>query len=255
MGCMIRPYENIKGSTEKAISKALDIFYDSFLYDTSKEKALQAVIKLFKEISVTKTFRPKVAIFGDIYVRDNDVANQNLIKTIEEHGGEALTTPYSEYMKIVVNSFIKKWVREGYYSSAATAQILKKTVPILEKKYYAYFNMIINEPLHKPLTSTENILSKFNIKDLHVGESVETILKIFTLINNYPDIALFVQTSPALCCPSLVTEAMADQIEAMTGIPIVTIEYDGTGGAKNDDVIPYLKYAGVSGNLRKKQAQ
>jgi hypothetical protein len=51
-----------------------------------------------------------------------------------------------------------------------------------------------------------------------------------------------VQTNPSYCCPSLVTEAMADRIERITGVPIVTIEYDGTGGSKNDDVIPYLKY-------------
>jgi len=32
---------------------------------------------------------------------------------------------------------------------------------------------------------------------------------------------------------------MADKIETLTGIPVVTIEYDGTGGSKNEDVIPY----------------
>jgi len=58
----------------------------------------------------------------------------------------------------------------------------------------------------------------------------------------YDDIVLFVQTNPAFCCPSLVTEAMAGHIEKKTGVPIVTIEYDGTGGFKNGDIIPYLKF-------------
>ncbi len=35
---------------------------------------------------------------------------------------------------------------------------------------------------------------------------------------------------------------MADRIEKLTGIPIVTIEYDGTAASRNEDVIPYLKY-------------
>ena len=50
------------------------------------------------------------------------------------------------------------------------------------------------------------------------------------------------QISPAFCCPALVTEAMGRVIEKKTGIPMVSITYDGTGGSKNDIVIPYLKY-------------
>jgi predicted nucleotide-binding protein (sugar kinase/HSP70/actin superfamily) len=37
--------------------------------------------------------RPKVAIFGDLYVPDNDVMNQGLVRAFEEAGGEAVTTP------------------------------------------------------------------------------------------------------------------------------------------------------------------
>ena len=62
------------------------------------------------------------------------------------------------------------------------------------------------------------------------------------MIKHYPDISLFVQTSPAFCCPSLVTEAMAREIERNTGVPIVSITYDGTQSHKNDVIIPYLKY-------------
>jgi hypothetical protein len=58
----------------------------------------------------------------------------------------------------------------------------------------------------------------------------------------HPDVALFVQASPAFCCPSVVTEAMAAEIGKKTGVPIVSITYDGTGGNKNDTIIPYLKF-------------
>jgi hypothetical protein len=71
---------------------------------------------------------------------------------------------------------------------------------------------------------------------------MENILKIHHLVENYPDLSLFVQTNPSYCCPSVVTEAMTSRIEKMTGIPVVTIEYDGTAGFKNEDIIPYLKY-------------
>jgi len=242
MGCKTRPYELEKGTTDRIIAKSLDIFYDAFLNDTSKEDAVETVVRMFEAIKVARTFRPQVAIFGDLYVRDNDVVNQNLINTIEENDGEAITTPYNEYMRMIADPFIQKWFREGFYSSAATAQVLAKTFPILEKRYYSVFNRYIKEKDHNFIKNPEELLSQFNVKMLHTGESLETILKIFTFINNYPDICLFVQTSPSLCCPSLITEAMSSKIEELTGIPVVNIEYDGTGGSKNNDIIPYLKY-------------
>ncbi len=242
IGCKLRPYEDVEGATDQAIEQAMNIFYDAFLNDSSKENAVRSILPLFESIRTTGSGRPKVAIFGDLYARDNDVVNQDLIRTIEANGGEAITMPYNEYMKIIANPFIKKWMREGLYYTAATAQLMLKTFPLLEKKYTRLFNRILREPEHTFLSDPEKALSQFNVKMMQAGESLETILKIFTLIANYSDIALFVQTSPSLCCPSLVTEAMAGQIEAVTGIPVVTIEYDGTGGRKNDDIIPYLKF-------------
>ena len=36
---------------------------------------------------------------------------------------------------------------------------------------------------------------------------------------------------------------MADWVpEQVTGTPIVSITFDGTGGSKNDVIIPYLRY-------------
>ncbi len=71
---------------------------------------------------------------------------------------------------------------------------------------------------------------------------MDNILKIHYIKKHHPEVALFVQASPAFCCPALITEAMAAEIERQTGVPVVSITYDGTGGSKNDVIIPYLKY-------------
>ncbi|MFC1892085.1 hypothetical protein ACFLZT_06795 [Thermodesulfobacteriota bacterium] len=71
---------------------------------------------------------------------------------------------------------------------------------------------------------------------------MDNLLKILYLKKQYPDISLFVQTNPAFCCPSLVTEAMAKDIEKKTGVPIVSITYDGTSTNRNEAVIPYLDF-------------
>ncbi len=59
---------------------------------------------------------------------------------------------------------------------------------------------------------------------------MDNILKIYYTLKYHPDVSLFVQTSPAFCCPALITEGMAGRVEKKTGVPVVSITYDGTGG-------------------------
>jgi predicted CoA-substrate-specific enzyme activase len=242
MGCYMRPYETVPGTTDIILEQSTSALTTAFRTGGSKEKALEEVIKLFETIEVKRDPRPKVAIFGDLYARDNDVLNQNIISVIEENGGEVITTPYSELVKLIAEPYIKKWFKEGNYIGAITSKILRQAVVLFENRYNPYFNRILKGKSDIALPPVSEVLEKFNMTIDHTGESMENALKIYSLMMHHPDLQLFVQTNPAFCCPSMVTEAMSDHIEAITGIPIVTIEYDGTGGFKNEDIIPYLKY-------------
>ena len=113
---------------------------------------------------------------------------------------------------------------------------------LLERRYYGYFKSILNENEPKYDESSSKILSLFNVRVENTGESMDNILKVYYLKKHHPDIALFVQTSPAFCCPSIVTEAMTKRIEKTINTPVVSITYDGTEGHKNRILLPYLKY-------------
>jgi hypothetical protein len=112
----------------------------------------------------------------------------------------------------------------------------------MEDKYKKYFSRYNGEATALSSDETDEWLNRFGLNILQRGESFENILKIHTLMKQHPDLDLFIQTNPSYCCPSLVTEAMTSKIEEITGVPVVTIEYDGTTGIKNEDIIPYLKY-------------
>jgi predicted nucleotide-binding protein (sugar kinase/HSP70/actin superfamily) len=241
-GCSIRPYEIKKGSTDAMIQAALKKLHNAFLNGTLKEETIEEIAGGFKTIPVKRKHRPKVAIFGDLYVRDNDLMNQDLIKTIEDNGGEVITTPYSEYMKIIVEPATERNFREGRYRDYVKFKFLKSLIPLVEDKYKQYFSDFTGEVKSATAGEMNKWLNNFGINILHKGESFENILKIHSLVTQYPDLDLFVQTNPSYCCPSLVTEAMKSRIEEITGVPVVTIEYDGTAGLKNEDIIPYLKY-------------
>jgi len=244
LGCRIRPYERKKGETDNAIGKAIEIFKTSFL-DRQKQPYLEAVkdaLALFEKIEHVKTPRPKVAIFGDLYMRDNDVMNQDLIHAIEDAGGEVIITPYNEYAKIVSRAIFKRYAKKKEYLHMLKLKSLLSAMEFLEKKYFTYFEKYVGEPVVSGDLEFAGILSSFNLRLEQSGESWENILKIFHILKAHPDISLFVQTNPAFCCPSLITEAMSRNIERVTGVPIVTLTYDGTGTPVNDRIIPYLKY-------------
>ena len=243
IGCRIRPYETNKGETDQTMSRALDIISRAFALNRSKEKALEEAIALFKRIRTQDAgTRPKVAIFGDLYVRDNDIMNQNLIHYIEANGGEVVTTPYYKYIKIIANSYFKKWFKEGKYLSLISNKALLVAMQAMEKKYYPYFEPLLEESHFMVGNSHENLLEQYGIQQEHTGESMDNILKIHHIIQEHPDLALLVQTNPAFCCPGLVTEAMAARLEAKTGVPIVSITYDVSGGNKNKVIVPFIKY-------------
>jgi len=168
--------------------------------------------------------------------------NQHLIRTVEENGGEVITTPFSEYIKIIVDPHTERSLKEGRYQDYAKIWFLKSLIPLVENKYKKFVQPFSGKQTTNPSCETDTWLNNFGLNILQRGESFENILKIHRLIQENPDLDLFIQTNPSYCCPSLVTEAMASKIEEITGVPVVTIEYDGTTGIKNEDIIPYLKY-------------
>jgi hypothetical protein len=111
-----------------------------------------------------------------------------------------------------------------------------------EKSYRRHFDKFLTVSEPKFDDRPAKILSEYRVRIENTGEAMDNLLKIQYVMKCHPDVALFVQTSPAFCCPALVTEAMAREIEKKTGVPLVSVTYDGTGGNKNDVIVPYLKY-------------
>ncbi|MGK5092114.1 acyl-CoA dehydratase activase [Deltaproteobacteria bacterium TL4] len=242
MACKIRPYETEKGTTDKVLQKSIKILSEAFLDKRTKEDAVAQVVAQFEWIDTKEAKRPKVALFGDLYVRDNEVMNQDLIHFIEENGGEVITTPFNDYAKIVAGSYFRKWFIEGKYFDMLSSKTIMATMNQLEKTYNKYFERILGELDFKYDELPEKILAEYNMTVDQTGESTDNILKIFYIKKQYPDVSLFIQLSPSFCCPSLITEAMSKEIEKNTGVPVVSVTYDGTGGNKNEVIIPYLKY-------------
>jgi len=245
LGCKIRPYELNKGQTNDVIAESVKLLEQAFLGKEDMEKTVADAVALFDEIPRENGDRPKVALFGDFYVCDNDVMNQDLNQAIEDAGGEVITIPYSDYVKINRDNVVRRFVERGDYFRALQLRLILASMKWIDHRYYRPFMKYLGNPYEIDSKKLEKHLTEFNINPYLGGEAYDNILKIFYILERYPDTALFVQTNPSFCCPSLVTEAMTNQIKRITGIPVVTITYDGTDENKNDIIIPYLQEKSV----------
>jgi hypothetical protein len=142
---------------------------------------------------------------------------------------------------MIAEPYLKRWWIEKRYGEVLLNKGLLALVNRLERKYYRIFAPLLEESVLVRPPAALPILKRFHLQVQHAGESMENLIKVFSLLTLHPRISLFVQASPAFCCPSLVTEAMGRDIERQTGVPVVSITYDGTGSPKNEALVPYLQ--------------
>ena len=169
--------------------------------------------------------------------------NQDLVRDIEEAGGDVLITPYNDYTKLNIENIFRRAVERGERVETGFNRIILNIVKFMDDRFYRNFKSILGPAPEIRPKELEKRLEEFRIDLLHSGESYDNLLKIFYILENYPEVSLFVQTNPSFCCPALVTEAMTRRIKELTGVPIVTLTYDGTSDRMNDAIVPYIAMA------------
>ena len=242
--CRVRPYELQKGATDATAARAQALIGDALERGAPLPKAVKDATALFRAIPTSAPRkRPKVAVFGDFYSRDNDIFNQDLGKAIEAAGGEVIVTPYVDYLKATCDAFFDRLLLERRFGAWATYRSVLTAVAAAERSFYAKAGLDVKENGSWTNEGSAKAMEAFGLRPEMEGECMDNALKILRIVREHPDVALLVQANPAFCCPSIITEAMGGEIERVTGVPVVTITYDGTGSPRNDSIAPYLAFA------------
>ncbi len=244
LACRIRPYEKVKGMTDACVTRAMAILVPAFEdRRKNKVKAAEEIIAGFEAVPYDRSYRNAlVALFGDFYVRDNSVMNQNVIQYIEANGGEVISMPYNQYAKMIADTYFSRWMKEGRYGAWFGFSALLAASKAMEKAYYRIFDRVLEQTDPEFDDPSAEILARYGVLLENSGESAENLLKTWYIKKHFPEVSLFVQLSPVFCCAGLVTEAMNRRIEEITGTPVVSLTYDGTGSSCNTALAPYLRY-------------
>ncbi len=96
----VRPYEKIKNSTNLLCLKWLDICKESIASGSFKEfkNITNEMVNEFDSLEMKNAIKPKVAVVGEIFLKYNSLANNNIIEILEEEGAEVIIPDLIDFL-------------------------------------------------------------------------------------------------------------------------------------------------------------
>lgn len=95
-----RPYEKDPGAADAVYEESLEQIKIRMAEDGTSGliEALEGIGKKFESIETGARDRPLIGVVGEIYVRANELCNCNLVRLIEDLGGEVRVAPMAEWL-------------------------------------------------------------------------------------------------------------------------------------------------------------
>jgi predicted CoA-substrate-specific enzyme activase len=223
----VRPYEEDKGETDRVYREALlDISRAIEHGKDGMTEVLEDVVKRFLNIRRKRIQKPIVGVVGEIYIRSNRFSNSDLIRKIEEFGGEVWLAPVTEWITYINYLSKKKSMTKNRFSNMLnimiTERIQNKDEHSMEKIFKEYIKYG-EEPKAKEIIEKASPYIHVSFEGeaiLSVGKSVDFIDK---------GISGIVNAMPFMCMPGTISSAIMKLVQNRYGVPIINVAYDGQG--------------------------
>jgi predicted CoA-substrate-specific enzyme activase len=225
--CKVRPYEIHPGETNRILEEEKARLVDVIALGGELAKETRRSIDRFAGISIAGPKKPLVGVVGEIYVRCNEFANENVIGAIERFGGEAWLAPMSEWILYTAatqsiafydrsHNFLKKWL----------ADINNLYVFHQEHKFYSAAGEFMQDRIEPDIKEVLEEGTKYMPINFE-GESIITVGRAVKFAHQ--NVAMVVNCAPFGCMPGTLTTAIFQKLSPELGIPIVSLFYDGHG--------------------------
>ena len=221
-----RPYEKEKGKTDQVYQESLKRVCETILKGDDLEKALQKSIEDFNQIEVDELgTKPLIGIVGEIFVRLNRYANENVIRKIEQFGGEAWIAPLTEWILYVNTISKKRSLRKKSFSNLLkvflTDYYQKKDEHHLEKIFKGHLRNFGEPKIRSIFRKAKPYLdSSFE------GEAILSVGKTIDFARR--GASGVVNIMPFTCMPGTIVSALLKRYrEENNNIPILNMAYDG----------------------------
>lgn len=186
----------------------------------------------FSRIPRTNSRKPLIGIIGEIFVRHNTFANEDIIRKIEALGGEAWLAPVNEWLYYVNSMALHKALiklRNSFFSKGPLNDIIKIIITRLVQKNIEHkFSVPLRGFLKTLKEPTTGEIIRNAARYLHKSFEGEAILSIGKTVDYVKKGSSgIISTMPFGCMPGTIVSALLKGVKQDTGIPCLSIAYDG----------------------------
>ncbi|MBI2840240.1 MAG: hypothetical protein HYX75_18135 [Acidobacteria bacterium] len=246
-----RPYEQHKGDTDSAAEASLDdlcrVLERQNLDQKARMKELVAAMERtrdrFQSVTMRQEVRPLVGVVGEIFCRLSNFSNEDVIRKIEDHGGECWLSDVTEWVWYTNQQHEERLVNEGRkFSGAMLKAKIKGAVQRRDEHKLLH-------PIHHLLVGreephgVEDVLERSRPYLPHTGALGEMVLSVGKAIYLHEKGAAGIaDISPFTCMNGIVCEAIYPRVSAdQGGIPIRVFYFDGTQKSIEQEVGIFLQ--------------
>jgi len=224
-----RPYEVNPGEAERTYWECLNGFCELLRRDPDIEEVVQYLISCRNRMDAIplkdKGSKPKIGVVGEIYIRLNRFGNEDVIKKIEQLGGEARLAPLTEWVHYINKMAKRRASKRKHWKNLMGILIREFYQHKDERKLAEAFYGSIEEPLEPPTEWILNLASPY-VHDSFEGEAILTIGK--TIDYALKGASGVVNVMPFTCMPGTITTAILKRYKELNGnFPVLNISYDG----------------------------
>ncbi len=226
-----KPYEVKKGCSLETYLKHRKRVLDALESDEPLEPIFIEAIRDFKNIKVNKGKRPLVGIVGEYFVTTSAFINQHLIEVIEECGGEAWLVPHADFtLWYSVKDFQVLHKLKPFDQSGIRRRNL--TIEFLQNEEHRWIELSRGFLDDRSEPSMKEIYAEA-MNYMHEDVPNETLPTVgrAVLFAKRDKAALIVNCKPFSCMPGNASEAILQKVKHDYDIPIISINYEGTGDA------------------------
>ncbi|MBN2536163.1 MAG: hypothetical protein JXB88_24995 [Spirochaetales bacterium] len=229
----INPYETEEGISKKVFLAARDKLCESIMKGDSLRTRFNEIIENFKHIPRDESAgrKPRIGLFGDLYVKYNTIINQDIQSLVRELGGELIVPSLTEYAFHFFDADVKLFDENPRPF---------KLLMTIEQRYEKAAIDILEDQCEPDFSEYATLMEKYDIRHYIAGESTINIGRaLYSIVNKQVDAIIHI--NPIFCCPGVVTSSIYNKIQEDFNIPVINIFYDGTN-KPNKVIIPHLYY-------------
>ena len=256
MKCLLktRPYETSGGDTDAVYHESLrDVGEALALPDVSHKVRLAAVVaaltrsrERFRGVAARYDLaRPLIGVVGEIFCRLNTFANTDLIRLVEEQGGECWLSDIGEWVWYVDDEHRRRLAEEGRSLSKENAvRKLKATVQRRDEHalYAPFADEFVGYEEPPDVRGVLEMSRPYLPYDGALGEMVLSTGKAVYLYGKGAD--GIIDISPFTCMNGIVTEAIYPAVSRdHDHIPMRIFYFDGTQSDLERDIGIFLELA------------